>query len=42
MFSYHIPKDEADSDETRERVKMLGEMLPRALFRSEAVSKEEA
>jgi len=42
VFTYHVPTDEGDSDETRGRLKMLGEMLPRALFRSEAIPKEEA
>jgi DNA polymerase-3 subunit gamma/tau len=36
------PVDESDSDETRSRLKMLGEMLPRALFRSEAIQKDQA
>ncbi len=42
VFTYHIPMDEADSDETRRRRKMLGEMLPRALFRGDAPPEEEA
>jgi hypothetical protein len=42
VFTYHIPTDEAESDATRSRRKMLGEMLPRALFRSEAIPEEEA
>lgn len=41
VFTYHMPMDEADRDETRSRLRMLGEMLPRALFRKEAVPQEE-
>jgi hypothetical protein len=41
VFTYHIPKDEADSDGSRGRLRMLGEMLPRALFRKEAIQQEE-
>ncbi|HEY7314740.1 MAG TPA: hypothetical protein VH643_35660 [Gemmataceae bacterium] len=41
VFTYHMPMDEADSDETRGRLRMLGEMLPRALFRTEAIPQEE-
>ena len=41
VFTYHMPMDEADSDETRGRLRMLGEMLPRALFRTEAIQQEE-
>jgi hypothetical protein len=41
VFTYHIPTEEADSDDTHGRIKMLGEMLPRALFRSDGISEEE-
>jgi hypothetical protein len=41
VFTYHIPAGEADRDETRGRLTMLGEMLPRALFRNEAIREEE-
>jgi hypothetical protein len=41
VFTYHLPADEADSDESHSRLKMLGEMLPRALFQSSAIEKEE-
>jgi hypothetical protein len=42
LFSFHIPAQEADSEETKRRRTMLGEMLPRALFRSEAIQQDEA
>jgi len=42
VFTYHIPEDEADSDESKARRKMLGQMLPRALFKNDAIPKKES
>jgi hypothetical protein len=42
VFTYHIPEDEADSDDSKARRKMLGQMLPRALFKNDAIQKEES
>ena len=42
VFTYHIPEDEADTDESKARRKMLGQMLPRALFKNDAIQKEES
>jgi hypothetical protein len=41
VFTYHIPEEEADSDDGKARRKMLGQMLPRALFKKDAIQKEE-
>jgi hypothetical protein len=36
VFTYYVPADDADTDTTQAHLKMLGDMLPRALFKSDA------
>lgn len=41
VFTYHLPAEDADGEEAEARLKVLREMLPRALFHSEATEKDE-